>query len=412
MKIGLTIGIVLLGFGLILIFGDFLNPKQSIAEISTPIQMDNGESMGHSEQTSSESSVVEEEHDHSAHDHGEAEPDEHDHNAGASMKTGHLSTFGPEEAPHMHALDYSEFKKVSDIAKAPYDLPPPLERDYETTVVVNLHSTEVISEIAPGISYHFWTFNDTVPGPLLRVREGDTVILTLSNDKTSSHKHSIDLHAVTGPGGGAVATQVAPGESKTIQFKAINPGVFVYHCATTNVPMHMTNGMYGLIIVEPKEGFPKVDKEFYVMQGEIYTEGAIGEKGFQKFDPKKMLYENPEYVVFNGRVKGLVDHILKASVGDKVRLYVGNGGVSFISSFHVIGEIFDTVYPEAATSPLKKNVQTTLIPAGGAVITEFEMEVPGNYILVDHSLARLDKGAWGILNAEGPENPAVYIGKP
>ncbi|MBI1969864.1 multicopper oxidase domain-containing protein, partial [Candidatus Woesearchaeota archaeon] len=247
----------------------------------------------------------------------------------------------------------------------------------------------------------------TVPGPFLRVREGDTVELTLTNHNSSIHNHSIDLHAVTGPGGGAVLTHVEPGQSKTMKFKALNPGLYVYHCATPNVPMHMANGMYGLILVEPKEGMPRVDKEFYVMQGELYTEGVMGEKGLQEFSVGKMLEEKPEYVLFNGRVHALVDYPLTANVGEKIRVYVGNGGVSKISSFHVIGEIFDTVYPEASTSTIK-NVQTTAIPAGGASIAEFQLEVPGKYVLVDHALARLDRGAWGLLQVEGSENPEIY----
>jgi len=340
-----------------------------------------------------------------SHDHGE-----HDHDATGedAMRHGKIKSYGPGEAPHLHALDYTLFDTVADIAKLPNDLPAPITRTSSRTVMVDLEAKEVISEIAPGVSFHYWTFNGTIPGPFLRVREGDTVELTLKNDPSSSHTHSVDLHAVTGPGGGAVLLQVEPGKEKSLRFKTVNPGLYVYHCASPNVPMHMANGMYGLILVEPKQGLPSVDKEFYVMQGELYTEGPIGEEGFQAFNAEKMLYENPEYVIFNGRVKSLVDHPLETRVGDTVRLYVGNGGVSFVSSFHVIGEIFDSVYPEAATSPLLKNVQTTLIPAGGATITEFEMDVPGTYVLVDHALARLDKGGWGLLTATGAEHPEIY----
>jgi nitrite reductase (NO-forming) len=330
-----------------------------------------------------------------------------EHSEHSSMKHGHLDSFGPGEAPHMHTVDLTTLEHVPDIARKPAEMPPPIERDYEDTVKYTLTAKEVIAEIAPGINYTYWTFDNKIPGPMLRVREGDTVELTLINHESSTHNHSIDLHAVTGGLGGGASTQVAPGESKTIKFKALNPGSFIYHCATHNVPMHMTNGMYGMILVEPKEGLTAVDKEFYLMQGELYTKGAIGEKGHQEFDPKKMLYEDPEYVVFNGRVKSLVDNPLKAKVGDKVRLYVGNGGVSLVSSFHVIGEIFDRVYPEASTSILE-NVQTTVIPAGGATVTEFGLEVPGNYVLVDHALARLDKGAWGLLQVDGEPNPEIY----
>lgn len=334
--------------------------------------------------------------------------DDEEHVEG-SQRFGSLATFGPGEAPHHHATDVTTLEKVADIARAASDLPPPLARKYPETVKVTLVAKEVVSEIAPGITFAYWTFNGTVPGPFLRVREGDTVELTLYNDESSTHNHSIDLHAVTGPGGGAVLTQVEPGGRKTIRFKALNPGLYVYHCATPNVPKHMANGMYGLILVEPKEGLPAVDREFYVMQGELYTEGALGEPGFQEFDPAKMRNEDPEYVVFNGRVKGLVDSPLAAKVGETVRLYVGNGGVSLISSFHVIGEIFDTVYPEGATSVIR-NVQSTIVPAGGSTMTDFALEVPGSFVLVDHALSRLDRGAWGILKVSGEENPEVFAG--
>ena len=320
-----------------------------------------------------------------------------------------LTTFGPGDSFHLHkAIHPEDYKTVADIAKRPDDLPPPVGDRPPRTVKVDLVAREVVSEIAPGIRFHYWTFNDTVPGPFIRVRVGDTVELTLHNDKTSSHEHNIDLHVVTGPGGGAVLTKVKPGETKGFRFKALNPGLYLYHCAAGNAPTHIANGMYGLILVEPEGGLPPVDHEFYVMQGELYTKGVIGAKGFQPFDGQKMFDERPEYIVFNGRVKGLVDHPLKARVGEKVRIYLGNGGVSRISSFHIIGEIFSRVWPEAATEPVLRNVQTTLIPAGGASVVELHLDVPGNYVLVDHALSRIDRGAWGILQVEGSENPAVY----
>lgn len=270
---------------------------------------------------------------------------------------------------------------------------------------------EVVSEMADGVAFNYWTFDGTVPGPFLRVREGDTVRLTLHNDVTSLHHHSIDLHAVTGPGGGATATTVAPGESKTITFKAHNPGIFVYHCAHPNAATHMAHGMYGLILVEPKGGLPLVDKEFYVMQGEFYSSGALGRKGLQLFDVQAMLEGKPKYVVFNGKTGALVDN-MTARVGDTVRLYIGNGGVNLISSFHVIGEIFDRVYQEGdLVSPPAQSIQTTLIPAGGATAVEFQVDYPGNYVLVDHALSRLDRGAWGILHVEGGADPAIFLGE-
>ncbi|NOQ36296.1 MAG: hypothetical protein GQ569_10430, partial [Methylococcaceae bacterium] len=231
----------------------------------------------------------------------------------------------------------------------------------------------------------------------------------LYNEKNSSHEHSIDLHAVTGPGGGATLTGVKAGETKSMQFKALNAGLFVYHCAAGNAPTHIANGMYGMILVEPKEGLSPVDKEFYLMQGEIYTKGLLGERGFQAFDGLKMIEERPEYIVFNGRVFSLVDNGgIKANVGDNIRLFVGNAGVSKISSFHLIGEIFDKVYPEASMGTPLINVQTTLIPAGGATIAELKLNVPGDYVFVDHALARIDRGAWGLLSVSGEKDPAIF----
>ena len=321
--------------------------------------------------------------------------------------------FGPGDS-FLHAMEVnpSDFKKIKDISKKSSDLPKPIDRKKSKKVVVLLETTEVISDIAPGISYHYWTFNNTVPGPMLRVRQGDTVELALYNDENSSHSHSIDLHAVTGPGGGAAVTEVEPGESKTFTFKATTPGLYVYHCASGNAATHIANGMYGLILVEPQQGLSKVDHEFYVMQGEIFTNGSIGKKGFQSFNSRKMIAERPDYIVFNGRTGALVkEGQLNAKVGDKIRLFIGNAGVSKVSSFHVIGEIFDRVFPEASLSSPIKNVQTTLIPAGGASVVEFQVDYPGNYVLVDHALTRIDRGAWGILNVTGPKNDSLYIGE-
>lgn len=333
-----------------------------------------------------------------------------------------IKTYGPADGPTLplkNVLSFfrklDTFARVADISRDPRDVPPPIERSATSTATVKIDLTtkEVLSEIAPGVILNYWTFDGTVPGPMLRVREGDTVELTLHNDPTSLHMHSIDLHAVTGPGGGATVTDVEPGESKTVRFKALNPGLYIYHCAHPNVANHMAHGMYGLILVEPKEGLPPVDRELYVVQGEFYTAGARGTKGLQVIDAGKMLNGNPEYVVFNGRVGAVSKERLVVEQGKKVRMYVGNGGVNLVSSFHVIGEIFDTVYPEGAIgSEPHKNVQSTIVPAGGATIVEFTTEVPGTYILVDHALARLDKGAWGTFSVLGEPRPDIFFGDP
>ncbi|HYF92969.1 MAG TPA: copper-containing nitrite reductase [Symbiobacteriaceae bacterium] len=295
------------------------------------------------------------------------------------------------------------------IVRSAADLPAPITRKEAQKVVVNLEAVEVNGQVAEGTTYSYWTFDGKVPGPMVRVREGDTVELHLKNNPNSKMAHSIDLHAVNGPGGGAVATQVAPGQEKVFTFKALNPGVYAYHCGTAHIPTHIGQGMYGLIVVEPKEGLAPVDREFYVMQGELYAKGKRGDKGHLEYDSSKLIAEQPSYVVFNGKPAGLMgDMAMKAKTGERIRLFVGNGGPNLVSSFHVIGEIFDKLYTEASTDALS-NVQTTLIPSGGAAFMEFTAEVPGQYLLVDHSITRaIDKGAVAALVVEGPENKEIF----
>lgn len=288
---------------------------------------------------------------------------------------------------------------------------PPVDRDGPARVVVEIEVQEVTREIADGVEYTFWTFGGTVPGPMVRVRRGDWVELHLQNHPNNTMPHNIDLHAVTGPGGGATSTFTAPGHQTQFSFQALNTGVYVYHCATAPVGMHVANGMYGLIVVEPEDGYPAVDREYYVMQGDFYTPGDYREPGLQPFDMQRAIAEDPSYVVFNGRDGSLVgDRALTAEVGQSVRFFVGNGGPNLVSSFHVIGEIFDTVYPEGGM-PGVHDVQTTLVPAGGASIVDFTLQVPGTFILVDHSIFRaFNKGALGMLRVTGEEQPAIYSG--
>jgi nitrite reductase (NO-forming) len=301
---------------------------------------------------------------------------------------------------------------IEAILTSPPQVPPPTGRSAPAKVIVNLEVVEKELPIAEGATYTFWTFGGTVPGSFIRVRQGDTVEFHLHNHPSSKMPHNIDLHGVTGPGGGAASSFTAPGHSSQFTFKALNQGLYVYHCATAPVGMHVANGMYGLILVEPPEGLPPVDKEFYVMQGDFYTTTKFREKGYAPFDMQKAIDENPTYVLFNGAETALTgDRALQASVGQSVRLYVGNGGPNLVSSFHVIGEIFDKVWYEGGTR-YQENVQTTLIPAGGAMIADFHLEVPGSYVLVDHSIFRaFNKGALGILKVDGAENLAIYSGK-
>ncbi len=291
-------------------------------------------------------------------------------------------------------------------------VPPPINRDHPAKVVIHLETVEKVGRLSDGVDYTFWTFGGDVPGSFIRVREGDMVEFHLDNHPSSKMPHNIDLHAVTGPGGGATSSFTAPGHSSKFSFQALNPGLYVYHCATAPVGMHIANGMYGLILVEPKEGMSKVDKEYYVMQSEFYTRGGYGEEGLQPFDMAKAIDEDADYVVFNGSVGAMVgDNAIRANVGETVRLFVGNGGPNLVSSFHVIGEIFDSVYVEGGDL-VNHNVQTTLVPAGGAAIVEFKVDVPGTFILVDHSIFRaFNKGALGMLTVAGADDLEIYSGK-
>jgi nitrite reductase (NO-forming) len=301
---------------------------------------------------------------------------------------------------------------IQAVLTSPPNVPPPISRKYPAKVIVNLEVVEKEMPISEGVGYTFWTFGGTVPGSFIRVRQGDTVEFHLKNNPNNNMPHNIDLHGVTGPGGGAASSFTAPGHESQFTFKALNEGIYVYHCATAPVGMHVANGMYGLILVEPPEGLSPVDHEYYVMQGDFYTTGKYREKGLQPFDMEKAIDEKPTYVLFNGAEGALTgDKALKAKTNEKIRLFVGNGGPNLVSSFHVIGAIFDKVRFEGG-SMFQKNVQTTLIPSGGAAIVEYQTKVPGSYVIVDHSIFRaFNKGALAIMKVEGPENKAIYSGK-
>ncbi|EMU0818360.1 nitrite reductase, copper-containing [Neisseria gonorrhoeae] len=292
------------------------------------------------------------------------------------------------------------------------EVPPAIDRDYPAKVRVKMETVEKTMKMDDGVEYRYWTFDGDVPGRMIRIREGDTVEVEFSNNPSSTVPHNVDFHAATGQGGGAAATFTAPGRTSTFSFKALQPGLYIYHCAVAPVGMHIANGMYGLILVEPKEGLPKVDKEFYIVQGDFYTKGKKGAQGLQPFDMDKAVAEQPEYVVFNGHVGAIAgDNALKAKAGETVRMYVGNGGPNLVSSFHVIGEIFDKVYVEGGKL-INENVQSTIVPAGGSAIVEFKVDIPGSYTLVDHSIFRaFNKGALGQLKVEGAENPEIMTQK-
>ncbi|WP_103071608.1 copper-containing nitrite reductase [Aquimarina sediminis] len=320
---------------------------------------------------------------------------------------------GKDEAKTYHSPETIPVSRemIAELTSPP-NVPKPTGKRKAKKLIVNMEVLEQEGEMTDGVKYVYWTFGGSVPGSFIRTKIGDEVEFHLKNHPDNKLPHNIDLHAVTGPGGGATSSFVSPGHEAQFSFKVINPGLYVYHCATAPVGMHVANGMYGLILVEPEEGLPEVDKEFYIMQGDFYTKGENGDRGLQPFDMKKAVDEDADYVVFNGKVGSLTgDNAITANVGETVRLYVGNGGPNLVSSFHVIGEIFDVVRVEGGDL-INENVQTTLVPAGGAAIVEFKVDVPGTFILVDHSIFRaFNKGALGMLKVQGDDNKTIYSGK-
>ncbi len=306
----------------------------------------------------------------------------------------------------------SAMETIKAVVTAAPNAPPPITRKEAANVIVELEAGEWVGKLSDDNNYKFWGFNGTVPGPMVRVMVGDTVEIHLKNKADSKESHNIDFHAVTGPGGGAAMLNTEPGQESKLRFKALNAGLYFYHCATASpsIPEHIANGMYGAILVEPVGGLKKVDKEFYVVQSEFYTKD--GKKGETlEFSFENGLMEHPSHVVFNGNAHSLVKNPLKAKVGDTIRMFYINAGPNHVASWHIIGEIFDRVYPEGSltTAPLE-GLQTTVVPAGGSSMAEFKVEVPGTYLNVDHSIFRIAKGAVGLLKVEGPEQPEIYKG--
>ncbi len=289
------------------------------------------------------------------------------------------------------------------------NVPPPITRKSPARVVVTLEAKEYLDEIAPGVKTEVWGYNGHVPGPFIRVREGDSLEVHFKNAPKNETSHTVDFHAVTGPCGAACWLLTEPGKESAVLARTMNPGLYIYHCAAQPIPVHIAKGLYGLILVEPKEGMSKVDREYYILQSEFYTEGVPDKDGIVAFSSKNGMDEHPSYVVFNGKVGALTEgNALKAKTGETIRFYVGNIGPHLISSFHLIGEIFDRVWREGSLSNEERNIQTTLIPAGGASTVEFKVDVPGNFTIVDHSIFRINKGAVGTLHVDGPPNPDVY----
>jgi copper-containing nitrite reductase len=289
------------------------------------------------------------------------------------------------------------------------NVPPAITRQEQRRLIVRWSIKENAAEIAPGVTYDdFWGFEGRVPGPMLRVREGDLVEVHLTNELKSTHTHNIDFHFVMGPGGGAAALSVPPGQEAVLEARAMMPGFYMFHCATPDIPTHIANGMYGYVLVEPAGGMPHADKEFYVVQSEIYTnDGEPGHKTLAMERAEKM---DPQYVVFNGAVGSMLkDKAPHVQENQTVRVYVGNAGPNLISSFHVIGQIFDRVYREGdLISPPAQGLQTTLIPAGGSAVVEFTPRVPGTFLLVDHAIFRLHHGAVASVVVDGPQRAEIF----
>lgn len=301
------------------------------------------------------------------------------------------------------------------------DVPDPIDRSEQAIVEVHFEVVEGVSAIDPasGLEYDTWGYKvldapDSgvvvgTPGPIIRARVGDILRFTITNPAGNTHPHNVDFHAVTGQGGGAEKTTVAPGETATIEARLLYPGMFMYHCAYGDVPVHISHGMVGGILVDPENPLPEVDHEWYVVQSEYYTTGA--ETGLVETDREAITNEQPTYVVFNG-AKGAIagDNALQMNVGERARFYFINAGLNLISSFHPIGSHWDKVYLEAAllNSPIRGS-QTTLIPAGGGTVVELVGRVPSTIILVDHALTRtFDKGALGMVVISGEENFEIF----
>ncbi|HLG64894.1 MAG TPA: multicopper oxidase domain-containing protein [Ktedonosporobacter sp.] len=259
-------------------------------------------------------------------------------------------------------------------------------------VDVKLVMKEQLVTIASGITYHAWTFNGTVPGPIIHVRQGQMVHVTLVNE--GSMAHSIDFHAAQTPWN-VNYQSVEPGKSFSFSWRANFPGVFMYHCGTPTVIYHMANGMYGTIIVDPANGWGAPAQEYALVQSEFYT--ASNPDGTYSVDSNKMMSGIPDYVVFNGYVNQYEDAPLMAKAGQKIRLFILNAGPTQFSAFHVIGAIFSDTYIDGNPANHMVGNQTVTIPPGGGVMVELTMPESGLYPFVTHAFANASKGAVGVL---------------
>ena len=341
--------------------------------------------------------------------------------AGLGTATAHAAgaTSDAKVAGEAHGTQQKDFLgatiKADTVAAQPALIPAPIDRNHSMVHHIELVAKEVEAEIEPRVRFSFMTWNGQVPGPMIRVRQGDTVDLTVSSDKTSQQPHNVDFHAVYGTGGGAAGTTVMPGQSRQIRFKCVYPGAFIYHCAVANMDEHISRGMFGMILVEPDEGLPKVDREFYLGQHEVYTRPLAGVTGHLDFNFDSLQREQPAYVLFNGSALGLTPGRLgamKAKVGETVRVFMVNGGPNLSSSFHPIGNVWSRCWPQGALlNPPLKFVQTQPVPPGSCFVGELELPVPETVKLVDHALSRVvRKGLLAEIEVEGPANPDIFQG--
>jgi nitrite reductase (NO-forming) len=269
--------------------------------------------------------------------------------------------------------------------------------------LVKVHMTlkDMVVEIAPGVKYNTWAFDGHgAPGPVVHVRQGQTVEMTLTNG--GSIPHSIDFHAAR------IAPDVAfrdaaPGESFTFRFQANDPGVFMYHCGTKPVLAHIANGMYGAIIVEPKVALPKVDHEYVLVGSECYMNGdGIAEPAY--LDMAKARARMADWVTFNGYANQYVTHPLTANPGETTRFWVVAAGPTNNVNFHVVGTIFDRAWVNSdLASPPQKGVQTVVVPAGGGAVFDVKIDDVGLYPFVSHAFADVDLGQVGLLKVGNPK---------
>ena len=327
-----------------------------------------------------------------------------------------IATSGGESSvASSHSVAATAAELDRGVVAEPTRIPPPITgRSRPIHHEVSFDAREVDAEIEPGAKFSYMTFNGQVPGPMIRVRQGDTVALTLRNHRRSSTWHSIDLHAVYGPGGGADPLTVLPGQSKTITFKTMYPGAFTYHCAVPGeMDIHIARGMYGMIVVEPERGLPHVDREFYLGQNETYTKQLPGTPGPREFDSERLLRESPTYVVFNGAFNAITGKrfgAMKAKVGETVRLFMVNGGPNLLSSLHPIGNIWSRAWIMGAFAmPPMRFLQSVPVPPGNAIVADMELPVPQTIKIVDHAMTRaLNKGVMAEIEVAGPPNLDIF----